>query len=139
MLDLAQETIGFVERLILGIGQTADAFEGTDRFQRIGLAQGGEVAAIGELQELDGEFDIANAAVAGLDFGVALAELARLLFDLSLERLDLVNLGDAEVTAIDEWLNGANELLAQLGVACDRANLDERLTFPGSAHRVVIG
>ena len=38
----------------------------------------GQVAAIEQLQELDGEFDVANAAVAGLDLAVAGRRNARL-------------------------------------------------------------
>ena len=43
---------------------------------------------------MDAKLDIADAAVAGLHFGVALTGPACLLFDLALERLDFVDLGE---------------------------------------------
>ena len=45
---------------------------------------------------------------------VAVAGLAGLLLDAPLERLDLVDLGEAEIFAIDKRLDGLQELLAQL-------------------------
>src|SRR5262249_48174344 len=65
--------------------------------------------------------------------------LAGLLLDPPFERLDLVDLGKAEVLAIDERLDGVEKLLAQLHVAGHGADLDERLALPGSAERVVVG
>ena len=61
------------------------------------------------------------------------------VLDPPLERLDLVDLGDAQILAIDERLDRLEEFLAEPGIAGDGANLDEGLPFPGSAQRVVIG
>ena len=58
-----------------------------------------------QLQELDGELDVADAAVAGLDLGVARAGPAGLLLDAPLDGLDLVDLGEAQVFAVDERLD----------------------------------
>ena len=70
---------------------------------------------------------------------VASPGAARLLLDRALERLDLVDLGEAEVFAIDERLDGLEELPAELEVAGDGADLDQRLPLPGAAQRVVVG
>src|SRR5258708_4529274 len=109
VLDLAQEAIGVIESAILRVGQAANLLERPHRLERVGKANVRQVAAVGKLQELDGELDIADAAVPGLDLGVALAELAGLLLDLAFEGLDLVDLRDAQVAAIDEWLNRVQE------------------------------
>ncbi len=92
-----------------------------------------------ELEKLDGEFNVADAAVAGLDVGVAGPRPAGLVLDAALEGLDLVDLGEAEIFAVDEGLDGAQEFLAEPRIAGDRPHLDERLPFPGAAERVIVG
>ena len=47
--------------------QAAARFQLRDRFQRVAGAQLGQVAAVEQLQELDHELDVADAAVAGFD------------------------------------------------------------------------
>jgi hypothetical protein len=139
VFNLTQEAIGVIQRPVFRVGQAADLFERPHRLERVAQADVGQVAAVGELQELDGELDVADAAVPRLDLGVAFAELARFVLDLALEGLDLVDLRHAEIPAIDERLNRLDEFLAELGVARDRPHLDECLAFPGSSHGVVIG
>ena len=114
VLGLAQEAVGVVEDAIFLVGQAADLLQGLQGQQRVALADLGQVAAVEQLQELDGELDVADAAVAGLDLGVAVAGPAGLVLDAPLQRLDLVDLGEAEILAIDERLDGLEELLAQL-------------------------
>src|SRR5207248_3121932 len=58
--------------------------------------------------------------------------------DSALQGLDLIDLGETEVLAIDEGLDGAQELLAEFEIARDRAKLDESLALPGSAQGIVI-
>ncbi len=67
MLDLAQKAIGVVEDAIFLIGQAADSFQGGQGEQRVALANFRQIAAVEELQKLDGELDVADAAAAGLD------------------------------------------------------------------------
>ena len=71
MLGLAQEAVGVVEDAVFLIGQAADVFQGLQGQERVALADVRQVAAVEQLQELDGELDVADAAVAGLDLGVA--------------------------------------------------------------------
>ncbi len=113
VLDLAEEAISVVEDAIFLVGQAADVFQGVQRLERVALADSRQIAAVEELQELDREFDVADAAVAGLDFLVRVAGPAGLLLDAALERLDFVDLGDAEILAIDERLDRLDELLAE--------------------------
>ena len=70
VLGLAQEAIGVVEDAIFLIGQAAGVFEGCQGQEGVALAELGQVAAVEELQELDGELDVADAAASGLDLGV---------------------------------------------------------------------
>ena len=95
MLDLAQKSIGVIKHAIFEIGQATGFFQGAHRFERIRLPNLGQIAAVGELQKLNRKFDVANAAVTGLDFRIAFAILSRLEFDLAFERLDLVDFGNA--------------------------------------------
>src|SRR5437867_859745 len=74
----------------------------------------------------------------GLDLLVRFARPAGLLFDAALEGLDLVDFRDAEIFAIDERLDAADELFAQAHIAGDRTHFDEGLAFPGAAHGIVI-
>ena len=67
VLGLAQKAIGVVEDAIFLIGQAADVLQGLHGLERVALADLGQVAAVEQLQELDGELDVADAAVAGLD------------------------------------------------------------------------
>ena len=81
MFGFAQKAIRVIEDMVFLIGQAADTFEGLHGQQGVALAYLGQVAAVEQLQKLDGEFDVANAAVPGLDLGIADAGLPRLLFD----------------------------------------------------------
>ena len=139
VLGLAQEAVGIVEDAVLLVGEAAGALQGLQGQQRVALAHLGQVAAVEELQELDGELDVADAAAAGLDLGGADAALAGLLLDAPFQRLDLVDLGERQIFAVDERLDGLEEALAQGEVAGRRADLDERLPLPGAAEGVVVG
>src|SRR5215831_13859935 len=67
------------------------------------------------------------------------ARLPGLLLDAPLHRLDLVDLGEAEVFAPDEALGSAEKFIAQGTIAGYGPNFDERLPLPGAAECVVIG
>ncbi len=123
VFGLAQETIGIAQDAVFLVGEAADAFQGLERLDGVPLPHFRQVAAVEKLQKLDGELDVADAAVAGLDLRVAGAGPAGLFFHLPLERLDLVDLGEGQVFAVDKWLNGAQELLTQAQVARHRPQL----------------
>ena len=67
------------------------------------------------------------------------AALPRLVLDAPLQGLDLVDLGERQIFAIDERLDRLEEPLAERQVAGHRPHLDERLPLPGAAERVVVG
>ena len=83
--------------------QAADLLEpGDGRAACSACAHLGILAAVQQLEELDDELDVADAAVAGLDLDLGRAGRERPLLDPPLQRLDLGDLGGAEVAAIDE-------------------------------------
>src|SRR5262245_63685313 len=101
MFELAQAVVVLLELGPLDRREATGLLESGDCFQRIPSADFGQVTAVEELQELDDEFDVANAAasrfditaIAAFDFGVS--------FDASFERPDAGNVGQAEVAAIN--------------------------------------
>ena len=76
----------------------------SDRFQRVAGAQFGQFGRVKQLQELDHEFDVANAAAARFDVADVAAFGNGALFDPPLKRLDAGNIGPAEIAAIDPRL-----------------------------------
>src|SRR5690606_35687345 len=67
VLDLPQEAVVFFQDQPLLVRQAAALLELGDGQQRVAHPQLREIAAVEQLQELDGELDVADAAVAGLD------------------------------------------------------------------------
>ena len=61
----------------------------------------GQVAAVEQLQELDHELDVADAAAAGLHVALRAAFAVRALLDPPLEGLDAADVGPAQVAAVD--------------------------------------
>src|SRR5260370_11983699 len=90
VLDLTQEPVSIIEYPILGVGQAADALQGGQGLESVALAGIGQIAAVEKLQELDGEFDVADAAVPRLDLRVALAVPPRALLHAPPAGLDLL-------------------------------------------------
>ena len=119
-------------------GQAADLLEPRDGEQRVGVADLGVLAAVEQLEELDDELDVADAAAAGLDLDLGGPRRDGPLLDPPLQRLDLADLGAAEVASIDERLDRVEEVAAEVEVAGDRAALDQGLPLPGPAGRLVI-
>ena len=151
VLGLPQEAVGLGQSVGFVRREAPGNLQGFERDQRVALPHGREVAAVQELEELHGVLDVADAAAAGLHVGgrdpacrgrgfptFAAARPARPQFHLSLQRLHLVDLGEAEVLPINEGLDGGEELAAEFEVPGDGPQLDERLPFPGAAARVVV-
>ena len=138
VLRPAQKAVGIVEDVIFLVVEAAGFLERLHRQEGIALAHLGQVVAVGELEKLDRELDIANAAVAGLHIGVGRAALGGLLLDAALEDLDFVDLGKAQIFAIYVRLDGGHEGMAEFDIAGHWTNLDEGLPLPGPAERVVV-
>ena len=106
--------------------------------QGIGGADLGILSAVEQLEELDHELDVTNAAVPGLDLEFGPTRRHRALFDSPLEGLDFRDLGRAQVAAIDERSDRLQERAAQVEVAGDRPALDQGLPLPGASTRHVV-
>ncbi len=100
--------------------------------------QGGVAAAVDELEELDGELDVAQAAGAELEFAVDLRG-GDVVDDAAAHLLDV---GD-EVLAFgrlpDQGRYGVDVVGAEGFVAGDGAGLQERLELPGLGPALVVG
>ncbi len=138
MLDLAQEAVMLFEERALLVRQAADTLQGSDGGQRVAVAQGRQIAAVEQLQELDHELDVANAAAPGFDVVGVVAFTDRAPLDATLQGLDAGDVGQAQVTAIDPGFEIIEESFAQFEIAGHDARLDERLAFPGAALHVVV-
>src|SRR3954469_6142177 len=101
-----------------------------DRQERVDAADDGVLAAVEQLEELDDELDVADAAVAGLDLEIGPSRGDRALLDPPLQGLDLGDFAGAQVPAVDEGRDRLDERPAQVQVAGDRAAFDQRLTLP---------
>ena len=97
VLDLAQEAVVVFElRPLLG-RQAAGLLQAGDRVERVAGADLRQGAAVEQLQELDHELDVADAAVAGLHVAQVAAFVFGVLLDAALERLDARDVGQAEI------------------------------------------
>ena len=100
-------------------------------------SQRGQVAAVEELQELDDELHVADAAVAGLHVAVVGA-VARVCCSMRRFSADAGDVGAAQVAAVDPRPELFEELPAQVQVAGGGPGLDIGLPLPGPAADVVI-
>src|SRR5206468_11818575 len=135
---LAQKSISVFENLVLLGGQAADLFQRLHGEQSVPLPNLRQVAAVEELEKLNGKLDVPDAAVAGLDLLITDSGTSDLLLDAPLERLDLVDFRETQVLAVHERLDGLEELLAQVQITGDGAKLAQFFPFPGSTERGLI-
>ena len=138
VLQLAQQDIVFFERRAFLQRQAAGFFQPVDGRQRVARADLGQIAAVQQLEELDHELDVADAAVAGLDIPLVAPFVMRPLLDLAFQGLDAHDVGPAEVPAVDPRFDLFEEFAGQVLVARDPAGLDQRLPLPGAAGDVVV-
>ena len=139
VLDLPQEGVVLFEDRPLQVRQAADALQLGQGFQRVAGAQLGQIAAVEQLEELDDELDVADAAAAG--FHVARPPpppRERLLLDPPLQGLDAADVGVAQVAAVNPGRERFEKLAAQRKVAGHGPGLDVRLPLPGAAAVVVV-
>ena len=138
VLHGAKERVGAFEDLPLLVGEAASLGEPADRLERVAGAHPRRVAAAQELQKLDRELDVADAAAAGLHVARIGARADRPALDLPLERLDAADVGPREPAAIDPGLHLHHEPAAKRFVAADAPRLHPGLPLPGAAKLVVM-
>ncbi len=111
VLHPAQKPVVLVENDAFLRAQAPDSLELRDRHERGGMPDLLILAAVQQLEKLHHEFDVADAAVPGLDFHFGRPRRDRPLLDPPLERLDFGDLGGAQKAPIDKRLNLVAERL----------------------------
>ncbi|BAU82757.1 glutamate-ammonia-ligase adenylyltransferase domain protein [Streptomyces laurentii] len=138
VLHGTQEAVRLVELGGVGAAHIAAGGEGGERVEGGGAVQGGVAAAVHQLEELDGELDVAQTARAELEFAFDLAgrdvvdDPAAHLLDVGDEVLALGGLPDHRGDGVE--VRGA-----ELRVAGHRAGLQEGLELPGLGPALVVG
>ena len=138
MLDGAEERGGAFEDLPLLVGEAAGRGEPPDRLERGPRPDGRRVAPREQLEKLDRELDVTDAAAARLHVGGVAPRPDRPLLDPPLERLDAADVGAGEPAPPDPGLQGLQQPPPEVGVAAHAAGLDPRLPLPGAARLVEV-
>ena len=138
VLGAAQEPVGGAEFLRVGPADVAAGGQRGQRGQRRGRAQRLVGAAVHELQQLDGELDVAQPARAELELAPGLPGGQRLLHPAphGLHVLDEVL---AAGRLPDQRAEGVRVRLAERHVAGHRPGLEQRLELPGLGPALVVG
>ncbi len=137
VLGAAQEPVGGAELVGVGPADVAARGQCGQRGQRGGRAQRLVRAAVHQLQQLDGELDVAQAAGAELELA-ARHVLRQRGLHAAAHRLHVLD----EVLPLrrlpDQRADLGDVALAQVQVAGGRAGLEQRLELPGLGPPVVV-
>ena len=109
VLQPPQESVRVGERRGVGLGDVALGGERVQRRKGVRAPQTGVAPAVHDLEQLDGELDVANAAAAALDLGELLAALADVLLEPHLRPAHVVDRGGLEMRRIHEGLDPGDE------------------------------
>ena len=139
VLQAAQEPVGVGEGLGVLVRDVALVGEHGERPEGVGLAQALVAAAVDDLEELDRELDVADAAAAALHLGELLAAAPDVLLEADLRAPDVVDRGLVQVARVDRAGDAVDEGGAEGCVARGRARLDHRLALPGGGLAFVVG
>ncbi len=138
VLQPAQEPVGVGEGVGVLLRDVALVRERRECGERVGLAETPIPAAMDDLEELDGELDVADAAAAAFDLRELLAATPDVLLEPDLRAADLVDRGLVEVARIRELAHALDERGGEGQVARGGARLDHRLAFPGGGFALVV-
>ena len=137
VLQGSQEPVGVGQGGGVGAPDVAAGRQGAQRLQGAAVAQGGVGGPVDELEQLDGELDVAQAA--GAELELALGLLGRdVLDDAATHGL---HVGDEAVAARGgphHRGQGLDVLPGQLLVPGGRAGLEQRLELPGLGPALVV-
>ena len=165
VLDLAEKRVVLLQDRPLQVCQAANAIELRERFQRIAGTQLGQIAAVEQLEKLDDELDVADAAAAGFHVAGKSGDWLRApmrerwdqrgrrgvcprcfrrpaaerkLLDPPFQGLNAADVGVAQIAAVDPRPERFQKLVAQREIAGHGPGLDVGLPLPGATAGVVI-
>ena len=98
----AQEPVRVGERGGVGFGHVSTLGERGQRAERVRLAEPMVTPAVDDLQELDGELDVADPAAAALHLGELLAPGPDVLLEPHLDAADVIDRGLVQLPRVDE-------------------------------------
>ncbi len=143
VLERPQEPVRVGERVRVGLGHVPGRRERGQRRERVRLAEPLVAAAVDDLQELDGELDVADPAPAALDLDRGLAPRPDVLLQPDLDLTNLVDRLRRKLLRIHERGHHRDEPLAEIEISGDGTRFQQRLPLPGRrlvrvvlAHRV---
>ena len=139
MLHTAQEPVGVGEGRGIGVGNVPLDRQGREGGERVRRSQSRVAAPVHDLQQLDRELDVADAAPPPLDLDELLAPLADVLLEAHLRAAHVLDRGRCELGRIHERRDAVDEPPPELVIARDRPRLDHRLPFPGGGLPLVVG
>ncbi|GAA2769489.1 hypothetical protein GCM10020219_040570 [Nonomuraea dietziae] len=137
VLDLAQEGVGLGQAPGVLPADVAAPGQRGEGGKRGPAAQQRVEPSVHELEQLDGELDVAQPPWAELE--LPLAVLAHVRLDAAAHRLDVLHEVVAGGGVPDQLVDGRDVGRAQLGVARDRPGLEQRLELPGLGPAPVVG
>jgi len=139
VLDGPEQPVGVVQRPGVGGVDVAARPQLAQRLEGGGGAERGVVATVDELQELDGELDVADAAAAPFYLPVGEAPAGQFALGPGLHGPDGPQVLGAERPAPQPSLGLLQEAPAQIRVAGDGARLQQGLELPRVGPPVPIG
>src|SRR5207248_11569038 len=136
VLEAAQEEISVPEVVAIAAGDEARIQQPVEGAERAPLAQVPVLAAMEQLERLDEELHLANAA--GAELEIEPAAPACFALGAGLERAHFLDGTEIQVLAPDERSELAQGLFADGDVAGNRTRLEQGETLPGGSLRFVI-
>ena len=138
MLHGPQQRVCAFQDLSFLVGECARGGEAADGLERVAGAHMRHVSATQQLEELDREFDVADAAATGLEITIVGTFALGAMLDAAFERLDAADVGPRKPAPIDPGLEVREQLRSERLVAADDTGLHPGLPFPRATELVVM-
>ena len=121
VLEPAQEPVRPSQAVGVGLGDVALVRERAERAKGVRVAKAVVSAPMHDLQQLDGELDVANPAPPSLDLDGLLAAGANVLLEPDLDLADLLDRLRLQLLRIDERRDAPDEQPSELEISAAAA------------------